>query len=182
MKIAAVTCQKSLPDAELLVRFIMRRLSEIEPDHEPPPVLIALALAVGFREKRFHDPLREQISSSSDNAETILKMYKDLFMPALWGQILDGSDMDEENPFPGEGGCQRVLQYALVEGTRLLAERDFQFLDIFRFLTRTGLSLYSFRLWQFESACTSFQDDPASIVREGIEIIRTALGSPQDYK
>lgn len=181
MKIATVPRPGPNFDPKLLVRFIMRRLAETdEPDQtEPPPVLSALILAAGSHCKAFYDPLKEQVTSSSDNGDEILGTCRDLFMPAL-GRTDDGPD--DENPFPDEQSCKQVLHYALAEGRRILAEKDFEFLKIFQFLGRTGLFCYSFRLWQFGSACQSFQDDQASLVREGIEIISSALGIPQDEK
>ncbi|MCL4518318.1 MAG: hypothetical protein M1587_03885, partial [Thaumarchaeota archaeon] len=81
-------------------------------------------------------------------------------------------------PFPEEQNCNQVLLCALSEGKRILAEKDLQFLRAFEFLTRTGLSCYSFRLYQFEAILQSFQDEPENLVGKGVEIIRAALGSP----
>jgi hypothetical protein len=66
----------------------------------------------------------------------------------------------------------------LTEGKRILAEKDFEFLRVFEFLTRAGLLCCSFRLYQFEAILQSFQDEPENLVRKGVEIIRAALGSP----
>ena len=58
-------------ESELLVRFVMRQISETnEPDStEPSPVLLALTLAAVSHDKEFHDRLTYLISSSSDRAE-----------------------------------------------------------------------------------------------------------------
>jgi hypothetical protein len=178
MKIMSVPCSSPSFEPELLIRFVLKRLSEIESDQiEPPPVLLALILAAGSHVRAFHDPLKGHIISSSDKADEILGTCSDLFMPAL-GRTDDGPD--DEKPFPDKEICQRVLQYALVEGRRILAEKDFEFSKIFQFLGRTGLFLYSFRLWQFESGCASFKDDPENLVSKGVEIIEDALGSPRN--
>lgn len=172
-------------DLPLLVRFVVRQLAETkEPDStEPSPVLLALILAALSHDHDFHNRLKEVISSS-DSAEKILEMSKNLFMPALgqieYGHTLDDSQRDEENPFPDEQNCNQVLLCALGEGKRILAENDFEFLRVFEFLTRTGLFCYSYRLRQFEEVCESFKDDPTSLVRRGIEIIEAITLSPQN--
>ena len=166
-------------DPRLIVRFVKRQLSETT---EPSPVLLALTLAAVSHDKKFHDRLKELVTSSSDKADEILRISRDLFVPAL-GQIGDRQTLDdpqdsEENPFPDEQNCNQVLSCALSEGKRILAEQDFDFIRVFEFLTRTGLSCYSFRLAQFEDVCESFQDDPENLVRQGIEIIDLVTLSP----
>jgi len=167
-------------DLKLLVRFVIRQLSETkEPDQtEPSPVLVALTLAALSHDHDFYNRLIDVVSSS-DSAEKILRISKDLFMPAL-GQPADEPDRSEKNPFLDETTCGEVLLSALSEGERILAEKDFEFLRVFEFLTRTGLSCYSFRLYQFEAILRSFQHEPENLVRKGVEIIRAALGSPAD--
>lgn len=172
-------------DPRVLVRFVIRQLSETtEPDStEPSPVLLALILAALSHDTYFYNRLAEVISSS-DSAEKILGMSKDLFIPAL-GQIGDRQPPDEpdmggENPFPDEQNCNQVLSCALSTGKRILAEKDIEFIRVFEFLTRTGLSCYSFRLAQFAEVCESFQDDPTSLVRRGIEIMEAITFSPAD--
>lgn len=168
-------------DAELLVRFALKRLSEIDSEQiEPPPVLIALILAAGSHCNEFYERLTENIISSSEQAVEILRMCRDLFVPALWGQSPADSDRAEENPFPDEDNCNRVLHYALAEGRRMLAEEDFEFLGVFEFLTRTGLFCYAYRLYEFEFVRESCGEDSENLIRRGVEIIRTALGSPQE--
>lgn len=172
-------------DPRLLVRFALRRLSETkEPDStEPSPVLLALILAALSHDHDFYNRLKELICSS-DSAEEVLGMSKDLFIPAL-GQIGDRQPPDEpdgseKNPFPDETTCGEVLLCALGEGKRILAEKDFEFISVFEFLTRTGLFCYSFRLAQFAEVCESFKDDPASLVRRGIEIMEAITFIPPD--
>ena len=167
---------------KLLVRFVIQRCQEVT---EPPPVLVALTLAALSGDDYYYNRLKE-IVSSSDSAEKILRISKDLFMPAL-GQIGDQQPPDEpdgseKNPFPDETTCKEVLRYALREGKRILAEKDFQFLRVFEFLTRTGLLCYSFRLYQFEAILQSFQDEPENLVSRGVEIIRVAAYSPRKKK
>ena len=72
MKITVSVPRSSpLVEPELLVRFVMRQISETnEPDStEPSPVLLALTLSAVSHDKEFHDRLTYLISSSSDRAE-----------------------------------------------------------------------------------------------------------------
>jgi len=86
MRYATIPRQNLSLDAELLVRFALKRLSEIESDEiEPPQVVMALALAAAFQEKGFHDRLKEDVTSSSERADEILAMSHKLFIPALMG-------------------------------------------------------------------------------------------------
>lgn len=180
MKFATLPRQRSSLDTGLLVRFALRRLSEIESDEiEPPQVVMALALSAAFQEKEFHDRLKEDVTSSSERADEILAMSHKLFIPTLWGQTLNDQGA-EENLLPDEESCKIVLHYALAEGKRMLYEKDFEFLRVFEFLTRSGLFCYSYRLYEFECVGQSFQDDPEGLVRTEVEIIKTTLGSPED--
>ena len=63
-------------DPELLVKFVVAKCSEtIESEYtEPPPVVVALALAAMSQDLNFYNRLKEVISSSSDAAENILKI------------------------------------------------------------------------------------------------------------
>ena len=168
-------------EPELLVRFVIRQLSEIsQPDcTEPPPIVLALLLAAVAHDHEFHNHLREWVSSCADNSDEILKMTRDLFLPAL-GQTLDDPDVAEEYPFPDEQNCKQVLRFAVGEGKRELVERDFEFLRVFEFLTRVGLLCCSYRLAQFAEVCECFRDDPTNLVRRGIEIIEAIISSPVD--
>jgi len=69
----------STAEPELLVRFIIQRCREVE---EPPPVLVALTLAALSHDHAFYNRLME-IVLSSDTAEQILRISRDLFMPSL---------------------------------------------------------------------------------------------------
>lgn len=90
MKFATIPRQNLSLDTELLVRFALRRLSEIESDQtEPPQVVMALALAAAFQEKEFHDRLKEDVTSSSENAEDIMGMSQGLFVPVIFGQPVE---------------------------------------------------------------------------------------------
>jgi len=164
-------------ESELLVKFVIQRCREVT---EPSPILVALALAALSHDQAFYNRLME-IVLSSDTAEQILRISRDLFMPAL-GQIGDRQppdepDVGEKSCFPDETTCKDVLHYALSESRRILTEKDFQFVRVFEFLIRAGLLCYSFRLAQFEEVCESNKDDPESLVRKGVEIITAALGS-----
>ena len=170
-------------ESEQLVRFVMRQISETnEPDStEPSPVLLALTLAAVSHDKKFHDRLTDLISSSSDKAEEILKMCKDVFMPALgWlqnGQSSNDPDEETEYSFPEERTCRRVLFYALREGKKMLASGSYEFVRVFESLCLIGLQCYSFRLYQFEAVRESFQNDPENLVRRGVEIIKAAYST-----
>jgi hypothetical protein len=158
-------------EAKLFVRFVIQRCREVT---EPGPILVALALAALSGDDDYYNRLKE-IVSSSDSAEEILRICEKVFMPALSQigdrQPPDEPDGSEKNPFPHETTCEEVLSCALSEGKRILAEKDFEFLRVFEFLSRTGLSCYSFRLAQFEEMCESNKDDPEILVRQGMDII-----------
>lgn len=178
MRYATITHQRSSQDTELLIRFALKRLSEIESDQtEPPPVLIALVLAAAFQQQRFYDRLKEDVISSSARADEVMRMSHKLFIPALWGLLNDQGA--EENLLPDEEDCKQVLHYALDEGRRILAEMDFEFLQVFNLLIRVGLFRYSFRLYEFECVGQSLQGDPENLIRKGVEIIEDALGVPR---
>jgi hypothetical protein len=186
MKMTIVVTRPSpCVDPRLLVRFVVRQLSETtEPDStEPSPVLLALILAAASHDHDFHNRLKEVISSS-DSAEQILRISKDLFMPALgqieYEQTLDEPHTDAENPFPDESNCRQVLLCAASEGKRILVEKDFEFVRVVEFLIKAGLLSYSFRLAQFEEVCESNKDDPENLIRRGIEIIEALTFSPAD--
>lgn len=178
MKIT-VRISRSSPtvEAKLLVRFVIQRCREVT---EPPPILVALALAALSHDHDFYNRLKE-IISSSDAAEKILRICEKVIMPAL-EQIGDRRSPDEpngseNNPFPDETTCKEVLHYALRETRKMLTEKDFEFVRVIEFLIRAGLEPYSFRLYEFEAVRDTFKDDPENLVRKGVEIIRSALGS-----
>lgn len=172
----------SSAEPKLLVRFVIHRCREVT---EPPPVLVALALAALSHDPDFYNRLMEVISSS-DSAEQILRISKDLFVPALGrlqgGQPRDDSDGDEECPAPDERTCKQVLRYALREGKRMLASRDYEFVKVLEFLLGAGLQPYAMRLYQFEAVRQSCEGDPENLVRQGVEIVRSAVSSPQKKK
>ena len=74
-------------DSELVVRFVVAKCSEtIESEcTEPPPVVVALALAALYQDFNFYNRLKEVILSSSDAADNILEISKDFFIPVLGG-------------------------------------------------------------------------------------------------
>ncbi|MGB6068409.1 MAG: hypothetical protein WBG50_26665 [Desulfomonilaceae bacterium] len=167
-------------ESELLVKFVIQRCREVT---EPGPILVALVLAALSHDHAFYNRLME-IVLSSDTAEQILRISKDLFMPALGQtgdqQPPDEPDVGEKSCFPDETTCKDVLHYALSESRRILTEKDFQFVRVFEFLIRAGLEPYSFRLYQFEDVRETWRDDPENLVRKGAEIIGAVLGSPRN--
>ena len=139
MKIT-ITVPRSSPtvEAKLLVRFVIHRCREVT---EPPPVLVALALAVVANDLKFYERLREVISSSSASAEKILEMTDTLFMPALGRFPYEYlSDCPNEKPkylFPDERTCRRVLRHAAREGREMLAQKTYESMKgVFQVLTR----------------------------------------------
>ena len=131
----------------------------------------------------FYNRLKEVISTSSDAADDILKMSTDLFIPALARFQYPSSPEDpnghEQHHIPDEATCKQVLSFAVSAAKRMLTEKDYN-ISVFRLLACAGLQPYSFRLLQFESLCESFQDDPQSLIRQGMEIIETALTPSND--
>jgi hypothetical protein len=172
----------SSAEPKLLVRFVIQRCREVT---EPPPILVALTLAALSGDDDYYNRLKE-IVSSSDSAEKILRMCEKVFMPAL-GRLQDGQfpgdpDGDEKHPPPDERSCRQVLRYALREGKRMLASRDYEFVKVLEFLLGAGLQPYAVRLYQFEAVRQSFQDDPENLVRKGLEIIKVATYKPRKKK
>jgi hypothetical protein len=173
---------KSCVEPELLVRFVIQRCREVT---KPPPVLVALTLAAVSRDHDFYNRLKDLISSSSDGAD-ILRMCHEVFLTAFGrfqdAAYPDGSHRSEEYPFPDERSCKQVLRYALREGKRMLASRDYEFVKVLEFLLGAGLQPYAVRLYQFEAVRQSFQDDPENLVRKGLEIIKVAAYQPRKKK
>jgi hypothetical protein len=172
-------------ESRLISRFIVERCSEITDGDttEPPPIILALALAGSALDPQFHERLKSDISSGSAHAEEILTMYNSIFSPAL-DRFLDTNVPDIEDGdgaclAPDESLCRQVLGYALLEGERMLSEEDFRFLGVFEFLLRAGLEPYIYRLGQFESVVDSFQDNPEKLIRGGLEVIRATTDSPE---
>lgn len=162
---------------ELLVKFVKQECREVT---EPSPVLVALALAAVSQDNSFFDRLA-RIISPSDSAEEILAMHRDLFIPALYGfqaHVPEISSETEGYKAPDEALYQTVRSYALEAGREMLASGDYEYVSVFELLTRSGLQIYPFRLYQFMDACERFNDDPESLVREGLEIIDLVTTSP----
>lgn len=180
MKMTVRISRPSPVEPELLAKFVIQRCREVT---EPPPVVVALALAMVSRDDDFYDRLKDLISSSSE-ATDILRMCHEVFLPAL-GRVPDAAspdslDRSEECPVLDERTCREVLDYALAQSGEMLTEKDFEFVRVVEFLIKAGLSCFPFRLYEFESVRDSFQDDPENLLRRGIEIIGAAVGSPQD--
>ena len=115
MKIT-ISLPRSIPsvdDTQVLVKFAIKKVEEVknQEHREPPAIWIALILAaVAEEDHEFYDRLKELVSSTANNAETIFKM-KDLFRSAL-GLSQDESlcsDEREAYPFPDERICRQIL-------------------------------------------------------------------------
>ena len=169
-------------DPQVLVRFAIKKVEEVKnPEHrEPPAIWIALTLAAVAEDHEFYDRLKDMVSSTANNAQTILKM-KDLFMRAL-GLSQDESlysDEREAYPFPDERICKQILRYARREGKEIIASRNYGNVAVFRVLMGAGLQFSSWRFAQFEEICESFSSDLENLVRKGLEIIRVATYTPR---
>jgi len=189
MKIT-VTVPRSGPrvEPELLVRFVIKKCNEvIEQDRTTlPPIWAALALSAVAHDHEFHDRLKEVIASSSAEAEEMLCLCKDVFLPAL-GRLQDGrspecSDEEEEYPPLDERNCRRVLRYALREGKKMIVSGDYEFAKVVELLIWASLVPYAMRLYQFEAVRQSCASDPESLIRQGVEILRATAFSPRKKK
>jgi hypothetical protein len=171
-------------DPRVLVRFAIKKVEEVKnPERrEPPAIWIALILAaVSEEDHEFYDRLKDMVSSTANNAQTILKM-KDLFISAL-GLSQDESHYSDEKdayPFPDERICKQILRYARREGTEMIASRNYGNVAVFRVLMKAGLEFSSWRFAQFEEICESFNSDLENLVRKGLEIIRVVTYTPRN--
>ncbi len=173
--------------SETLLRFIITKCHEImEQNRENlPQIWVSLALASVSPDEEFYNQLK-QIISSSASAEKILRMCNDIFLRSL--NRLDGvktpewAGAKEEYPPAEERDYNRILLYALREGKKMMVSGDYEFVRVFEVLAWIGLHWYDFRLCQFEYARESFQDDPETLVRKGIEIIKTVAYTPRNGK
>ncbi len=173
-------------DSEVLLKFIIKKCAEIIGQNRQslPRIWVALALAAVSADEEFYKDLKQVVSSSA-SPETILGMCQNIFLPSL--NRLEGVatpewvDGEEKYPPAEEKDYKRLLRYALIEGKKMLASGDYEFVKVFEILAWIGLQYYAYRLYQFESVRQSFQDDPENLVRKGVEIIRAAAGvSPRN--
>src|SRR5208283_1920055 len=142
---------------ELLLKFVIKKCKEIIGQNRQslPPIWVSLTLAAVAHDEEFYRQLKEVISSSSDSAEQILRLCKNIFLRSL--DRLDGVqtpewvDAEQKYPPAEEKDYKRLLRYALREGEKMLASGDYQFVKVFEVLTWIGLQFYDFRLYQFES-------------------------------
>ena len=172
--------QSSAPllESDLLVRFLVQRCQETL---EPSPVLLALALAAVAHDETFHNRFKEVVRESEE-AQKIFRISAEVFAPALDPYQEGRSLQDDESASSDETSHDLVLSYALVEAEKMLAEAEYDFVNVFAFLVRAALTPYCFRFYEFEAIRETFRDDPKNLVRKGVEIITTALGSPEDEK
>ncbi len=165
-------------ESEVLLKFIIKKCHEIiEQNRESlPRIWVSLTLAAVAHDEEFYDQIK-QIISSSASAQQILRLCKNIFLPSL--DRLDGVatpewvDAEEKYPPAEEQDYNRLLRYALIEGKKMLADKDYEFVRVFEVVAWIGLQYYDYRLCQFQDARESFQDDPESLVRKGVEIIKT---------
>src|SRR5208283_5012701 len=184
MKFMTVTRSRALVEPELLVRFAIKKVSEVKnPDGtEPPAIWIALTLAAAAEDHEFYDRLKDMVSSTANNAEKILKM-KDLFLTTLDlfqdGYQSDYPDRESKSIFPDERICREILGYARSQANTMLKSGDYENLAIFRVLMRAGLQFSSWRFAQFDEVFESLKNNPENLIREGLEIIRVATYTPR---
>jgi len=173
---------------EVLVKFIIKKCQEVigQKRKKLAPIWVALALAAVAHDREFYDRLREVISTSSASPERILKMFRDIFLPAL--DRLDGVQtpewVDAEGKYPPaeERDYQRILLYALREGKKMMDSGTYEWVKVFESLTWIGLQPYYFRLYQFECVRGSCEGDPENLIKHGIKIIRAAGVSTRNKK
>src|SRR5271157_2573727 len=172
-------------ESETILKFIIKKCQEvIEQNRENlPPIWTALTLAAVAHDQDFYRQLK-QIISSSASAEQIMRLCSDIFLPAL--DRLDGvqtpewADAKEKYPPAGEKDYNRILLYSLREGQKMISSGTYEWVKVFESLTWIGLQYYDYRLCQFQDARERFQDDPESLVRKGIEIIKTVAYTPRN--
>jgi hypothetical protein len=169
-------------DAELLVKFVMKKCQEVLAQNRKKlaPIWTVLALAAVSHDEEFYNRLKQIISSSSASPEKILGMFKNIFLPALDrlqnGQTPEWADAEEKYPPAEERDYKRLLLYSLREGQKMIDSGTYEWVKVFESLTWIGLQHYDFRLYQFEGVRQSCESDPESLVRRGVEIIRVAAG------
>jgi len=176
-------------DPRLLVKFVLKKISQVKKPslREPPAIWLALVLACVADDLKFYNRFREVISSSSASADKILGMSDTLFMPALgrfpYEYLSERLNEKEEYLLSDERACRGVLRHAVREGRKMIAEKCCdEFEQVFRVLVKAGLQCYSFRLAQFEEVCESCVGDPEKLVRKGLEIIKVSAYSPRKKK
>ncbi len=173
-------------EPQVLLKFIVKKCQEIiEQNRESlPRIWVALTLAAVAHDREFYEGLKEIISSSSASPEKIMRMCRDIFLPAL--DRLEGVETpewvaaEEKYPAAQERDYKRLLLYALREGKKMLASGDYEFVRVFESLTWIGLQWYDFRLCQFEAVRQSYEGDPESLVQRGVEIIKTVAYTPRN--
>jgi hypothetical protein len=183
MKFMTVRICRPWVEPELLGRFVICKCHEVIEKRRTrlPLIWAALALSAVTHDEDFHNRLKEVVFSSSAEAEKILGICRDVFLPAL-GRIQDAqfAGGDKESPPLEERTCRRVLKYSLREGQKMLESRDYEFIKVFELLSWIGLQPYSFRLYQFVAVREMFGDDQESLIRKRVEIIEDALGIPRN--
>lgn len=177
MKFTVHIPQSSAPCLEscLLTKFLVQRCQETL---KPPPVLLALALTAVSLNETFHNRLKDVVLESEE-AERIFRISAQVFAPAL-DPYLQGRLLQDGESASSYEMHDLVLGYARLEAERMLAEGDYDFVNVFELLVRAGLMPFCFRFYEFEDAREAFRDDPENLIRRGVEIIKTTLGSPQD--
>jgi len=185
MKFMTIRRFRPLVEPELLVHFVIRKCHEVIEQKRTrlPLIWSALALSAVAHDEDFHNRLKEVCSSSAE-AEKIMSMCRDVFLPALGrnqdAPLAEDPVGDQEYPSLKERTCRRILKYALIEGKKMLESRDYEFAGIFELLCWIGLQPYATRLYQFEAVREMFEDDPESLIRRRVEIIKAALYSPRN--
>ena len=167
--------------SETLLRFIIEKCEEIIEQNRQnlPKIWVALTLAAVSPDEEFYTDLKQVVSSSA-SPETILGVCQNIFLPSL--NRLDGVatpewvDAEEKYPAAQEKDYNRILLYALREGKKMMVSGDYEFAKVFEVITWIGLQYYDYRLCQFEAVRQSCEGDPESLIKQGIKIIKAAVG------
>jgi len=173
-------------EAETLLEFVIAKCAEVieQGRKNLPRIWVSLALSAVAHDQEFYKELKQVISSSSSSPEQILGMCRDIFLPALdrieGVQTPEWIDAKEKYPPAEEKDYKRLLLYALREGKKMMGSQNYAWVKVFECLTWIGLQYYDFRLCQFQHAREFFQDDPESLVRKGVEIIKTVAYTPRN--
>ncbi len=134
---------------ELLLKFVIKKCQEViqQGRESLPRIWVSLTLAAVAHDHEFYNELKQIIHSSSASPDKILGMCQNVFLPAL--DRLDGVetpdwvDAKEKYPAAQEHDYKRLLFYALREGEKMLADKNYEFVKVFEILAWIGLQYYA---------------------------------------
>ncbi len=136
-------------ESETLLKFIIKKCHEIieQNRREPSPDMGIPDSSCSCPRRRILQPISSKSSRRLPHQKQILGMCKNIFLPAL--DRLDGVktpewvDAKEKYPPAKEKDYKRLLLYALREGEKMLASRDYEFVRVFEILAWIGLQYYA---------------------------------------